>query len=223
MKNSKGFTIIELLIATSVFSFILLILTAGIMQIGRAYQKGITQSKVLNTARSITDELAQAIQFAGGDISGEIDDGTNYAYCVGGRLYSFRKGVQLDGTNHALMTSRVPDCSSSPAPLDLSSPPDDAQELLGPGMILSRFNILPDPGGDPSLYSVNVRIVYGDLELLCSPSLDPGDCSDNSSDIDSSNLATFSDDIRCIDGKNGTQFCGVSEFTTSAQRRIRLP
>jgi prepilin-type N-terminal cleavage/methylation domain-containing protein len=35
MKQQRGFTIIELMIATAVFSVVLLVLTSGIMQIGR--------------------------------------------------------------------------------------------------------------------------------------------------------------------------------------------
>ena len=61
--EQNGFTIIELLIATTVFSLILLISVAGILQISRMYYRGVTQSRTQETARSIIDEVGEAIRF----------------------------------------------------------------------------------------------------------------------------------------------------------------
>lgn len=61
IKNTAGFTIVELMIATVVFSVILILITTGIIQIGKAYYKGIIGSRTQETARKITDEVGRSI------------------------------------------------------------------------------------------------------------------------------------------------------------------
>jgi prepilin-type N-terminal cleavage/methylation domain-containing protein len=62
-KSQKGFTIIELMISTVIFSLVLLGASSGIVQIGKKYSKGITYSRTQEVARSTVDEIAQSLQF----------------------------------------------------------------------------------------------------------------------------------------------------------------
>jgi prepilin-type N-terminal cleavage/methylation domain-containing protein len=62
-KGQKGFTIIELMISTVIFSLVLLGASAGIIQIGKKYSKGITYARTQEVARSTVDEIAQSLQF----------------------------------------------------------------------------------------------------------------------------------------------------------------
>lgn len=59
--NQKGFTLVELLLATALFSFILLFVTAGFVQVNRAYNKGITVKRMHETARYIADQFSRTI------------------------------------------------------------------------------------------------------------------------------------------------------------------
>ncbi len=61
MKQLKphGFTIIELLIATTIFSVVLLLAASGLLYIGRLYYKGLTSSATQEAARNIMQELTQ--------------------------------------------------------------------------------------------------------------------------------------------------------------------
>ena len=61
-KNS-GFTIIELMIATSVFAVVLVVAASGILAIGMLYYKGVTSSRTQEAARSISNTIANTIQF----------------------------------------------------------------------------------------------------------------------------------------------------------------
>lgn len=222
--NSRGFTVVELMVATTAFSVILLVLTAGIMQIGKTYQKGVTQSKTLNATRAIIDEVAQSIQFAGGDIAGPIFSGAtppsdSVAYCVGGRLFSYIPGVQLSATGHALVSEPITNCGGS-VPQELPDAADpDVTEHLGERMRVSKFSIeQPDPGA--ALYKVTVRIITGEDDLLCRPS-ETGECTSSvvlAPDV----LRANAEQLACKDVSAGSQFCAVSELTTTVERRLRI-
>lgn len=104
--NNKGFTLIELMIASVVFATLLLFSTAIIIQIGRLYQKGLTTTRTQESVRRITDEISGAIQFSGDTIrtSGvaPIKVGANtgfeadaYAICTGSVRYSYAIGAQV--------------------------------------------------------------------------------------------------------------------------------
>ncbi len=58
----KGFTIIELMIATAVLSTILVMVTVVMVNIGSLYYKGINQARVQDDVRSIADEIIKNIQ-----------------------------------------------------------------------------------------------------------------------------------------------------------------
>lgn len=59
--KQAGFTLVELLLATAMFSFILLFVTAGIIQVNRAYNKGLTVKQMHQNARDIIDTLTRAV------------------------------------------------------------------------------------------------------------------------------------------------------------------
>ena len=62
--DSKGFTIVELLVAITFFSFLLLLITYGFVQINRAYTRGITTKTLQESARTITEDLARTLRIS---------------------------------------------------------------------------------------------------------------------------------------------------------------
>lgn len=60
-EKQQGFTLVELLIATAFFSFILLFVTFGYVQINKAYNKGITVKKMHETARFLVEDISRAL------------------------------------------------------------------------------------------------------------------------------------------------------------------
>ncbi len=228
--KQSGFTIIELLIATVVFATILLVVTFSILSIGRIYYKSINSSKTQETARSVMDEVAKSIQFSGGDIGPgkpNSSDSNSLAYCVGGRRYSYKLDVQVEKTANSVMHQGpyglVADSLFGCTPnatqaqdLTSSSLPTKSQETLGIHMRVSKFDISqPDSVNYPNLWKVTIRVVYGDDDLLCSPS--QGNCSNT-------NPTNFThipppDDLKCR-SETGSQFCSVSELSTVVEKRV---
>ena len=222
--KQKGFTIIELMIATTVFAMVLLLCTFAIIKIGNIYYKSTNQAKTQEATRSIMDRITQDIQFGS---NGQVNVFTNpdhslksaggsYGFCIGNHRYSYYPDHQLvtgipdaslNQTNHAFVvdTRDIP-CSSGQDPLNLSSLIDfsgltEAEELLP-----SDSRILPydsthstllwsDNGGTVS-WNIGISIVHGgDNGLL------PGHLS-------------------CISGDEG-RFCAVSQLSSTVGYRVK--
>jgi prepilin-type N-terminal cleavage/methylation domain-containing protein len=223
--GSRGFTIIELSIATLVFSIILIVVTAGIIQFTNQYYKGLTASSTQTTARAISDAITQDIQFSPATTNSVTETPTPgsvsppYAFCAGGHLYSYQLGKQVSksgtGTQnkvfHALVEDTNPPVSAcgggTPTAESLSSQtltgansPSTEREMLDPNMRLADLSVKNTVG--TNLYVVTVRVVYGDDDLLTNSSNDP----------------TAANAV--CKGQAGSQFCATSELTTTVQKRL---
>src|SRR5262249_25193419 len=67
--RQAGFTIVELMVATLVFSTILIVITYGVLSFTRAYYNGVTNSTTQDTARNIISTISQAVEFNGSGIN----------------------------------------------------------------------------------------------------------------------------------------------------------
>ncbi len=230
-KPSKqaGFTIIELMIATAVFSVIILVVTAAVLQFSRQYYKGIIASSTQGATRALVDDISRAIQFNGGGVFSTL--GGN-GYCVGSsKRYSYELNQQVTDTQpfsanqgyHGLVSDTDSSCSSNSATAlnvaglraDLATEGlTNPRELLGQNMRLTKFSIVGDESTD-NLYTINARIVYGDNDLLCSPKAD--DC--DQSTTSTSAVLDADPNVTCKSNV-GSQFCAVSELTTTVRKRV---
>lgn len=221
MKTSKsaGFTIVELMIAMLVFAVVLILITTGVLNFTQSYFKGINQSRTQTAARSVIETIAQAVQFSGGDVNGMLTE-TNDAqgFCIGNQRYSFLKGKQLTESTPAgnqsqrvLVVDEPGNCSGGAAHDITADMPSGGRELLTPGMRVSKLT-LERQGVAGDLYKISVRVVYGDDDLLCSPSA--GDC-------DSTAPTDFNaNDLSCRFAFQGAQYCAYSELSTTVKKRI---
>lgn len=200
--KNTGFTIVEIMIATLVFATVLVLITIGVISFTHTYYRGINQSATQNTARTIIEDVSQAIQFSGGTVvTGLSGSGGWKGVCVGNQSFNYLLGKQLvDGsagtnqTKQALLTqSGTSDCHAE------NPSGSGGTELLSPHMRLSKFSVTAN--GD--LYTIDVKVVYGDDDLLRSPS----------------RRGPTAGDVVCnIDA--GSQFCATSELITSVVPRV---
>lgn len=202
--SERGFTIVELMIATMVFSLILTIITAGVISFTTRYYKGVNTSTTQTTARSILDTISQSIQFGTSDIT-TTEPGVKDYFCAGGYNFSFDKGTKYTGTELGLYMS--PETSGLCA--KMSSPPTGGKQLLGKNMRLTTLEV---EDVSTNVYKITLGVAYGDDDLLCSPSVN--NCNNNTA------LINFGQsDIQCK-SSTGTQFCAVSKLTTVVARRV---
>lgn len=64
--DAAGFTLIELLLAMAVFSFMLLIIVVGFMNIVRLHNQAVASNQAQDSARAAMDELVMAVRDSGG-------------------------------------------------------------------------------------------------------------------------------------------------------------
>lgn len=203
LPSNRGFTVVELMVATAVFGLVLLVIATAIINLSRLYYKGLTDTKVQATSRQIVDTIAQSIQFNGGIVTstpGSPASGTPYSFCIGNTQYSFVLGRMLSDSpsgsevSHVLVSYNPPGgCNSSLAPQFTNG-----RELLAPGMRLAKLDV-QNLGG--TYYLVNARVVYGDDAILTNPTATNAAC----------NSAM----------RYGTQFCAVSDITAAVTKRVQ--
>lgn len=86
--KQRGFTLVELLIATTFFTFILLLITAGFIQVSRTYQSGVITKNAQNTARVVFEQLARDSR-SGTDIQVITGAGGLQCYIIGTSIYGY--------------------------------------------------------------------------------------------------------------------------------------
>lgn len=190
--NSRGFTIIELLIATVSFSLILLIITGAIIQFSRVYYKGVVTSKAQEVARVIAEDMARSAQFSPGSPSSAGPAGGYSARCFGDKRYNFILDRQLmNEVSHVLTVDNELSCTAFNASTGLPPAASDATEFLGEGMQLLDLTV---SGSDTVTISVTVAYAAD-------------------ADLDIPNR-------RCRPIILGGQFCAVSTITTTVTKRL---
>ena len=218
ISNSKGFTILELLIATTVFSAILLVLTQVVIRLSGTYYHGVIQNQTLNVAKNISNNIVQQIQFTGGDIvfptnpikwTTGISDSRLPLYenylCIGANQYVYQLGGRFDNisTKGALVLSYNPQCSNVGPQIGTSKwdfrgtiSGNYYVDLIPQGMRLVVFKVTPQFG---DLYKVEVMVAYGA----------DGDGS-NGSGYDSTNQKCYP----------GSYYCATTDLVTYVEKTV---
>jgi prepilin-type N-terminal cleavage/methylation domain-containing protein len=232
LPSINGFTIVELMIATVIFSLIMVLCLTGMVQVSRAYYKGITHSRTQEAARLLMDEISQTIKLSGSNISfqnpvstgpqiteGKTADGSGL-FCAGNKLYTYAldRKVVSGSSNETIkeiknaIISEDASCPDgivmTPAQLaKLNSQVSGTQRsILGENMRLTKFSILKmDP-------VANTKEGADLWKIEISIAYGDRDLIDY---VDDSGAAR----VICNPG-TGTEFCSIVELSTIVSRRI---
>ncbi len=229
IKSEQGFTIVELLIALSVLSVILVMGTVIMIQIGKLYTKGVNAANLNNTTRNINSDISSALLFSGSapysctvsattcaaaETSYAGGGGAKiYAYCIGTTRYSYvfnrKQGIDSSVTPTALVTPHVlwqdtmsnPN-SCDPVPIDTANPTDS--QTTGDG-----HDVIPD-----NMQLTRFKIVEN-----------PVNSSSYDIDVwmaygDHDLVLTDSDGSNRCNGSLGSQFCATAKISTTVTRRV---
>ena len=178
--NQKGFTIIELLIATTVFSTVLLIVTYGIIQISKMYTSGFIQSQTQNNAISISNKIAQDIEFS---ITSSINTEqkvtitkngsptTYYYFCTTNNEYYYIPSGSLYQIPIADLHSS---CTSPASIINNATLASETNNLLSSNgnMVILNHSLYDSSSsmisvdGNSGLYTVSLDVLYGNSSNL---------------------------------------------------------
>jgi len=230
MKNTSprqqplaGFTIVELMLATSVFSIVLLVALGSFLQIGRVFYKGVSLTAVQNIATQVLNDISNNMQTSSSFSLPTPGNGYTY-WCIGNTRYTYIThsvgGQQVavpanlanvnynngaGGGSFGLLKDTLAGNSGCATPcfggtclaryVALSS---NSVEMLGDNMRLASISITqPSASTAPNLYNVNMVVVYGDDSVL-----------------DFSNPANPT----CVAGSQNQAFCSVVTISTAVLR-----
>lgn len=188
LTTNQGFTIAELLIATAVFSLVLLLGLTGFIQVGKMFFKGIaitqTQSAVSNVYKIVTEDLHRDKK-----VLSEADGGGGTKrYCIDRHRYTYF--VQLNPVNinqiitnaaswtqSGIVLDTLPVAGGCPDPLAAGNNfYSDSKQLLNDGMILGAFdlnkiNLYADI--EPFIFTLNLQAGFGALtDFSFTPSME---------------------------------------------------
>lgn len=219
MRQEKGFTIIELMIATAVFSLVLFLLATAIVHIGQIYYKGAITNRVQETSRSISDEVAQAVQFSAAHISSVKPGGTGApgspsSFCIDNVRYTYvldrAQGTGTGQMRHVLWRDYGNFVGATCPIADLAAPNPSAgcvgcsggQELLGDTMRLQNFRICTNADAGctaaDGMWSIVLIVAYGTDDVF-----------------DGTGTG------RTCKGQNfGGQFCALSRISTGVTKKL---
>jgi len=208
--NAKGFTIVELLIAISIFSSLLIIIVYAFLYGLNTFTKSQIVSNTQETARSIEQNLTQSLSLtaSGGyttiatTTTGNI---TTYGFCLGQYRYSYVPDKKLTTSNfYGLWQDTYYGCSPSTKSLDLSADPKtqstkNLKQLLGNNMRLSNFAITPVVTIG-SGYQIQFEVDYGDQ-------------------LQANDSGAYK--YHCPSGSISSSFCAVAKVDTIVFQRIQ--
>jgi len=212
--KQKGFTIIELMISTAVFSTILLVVLTSITQIGRMYYKGITTAQTQEVARTILDKISQEVQFSGQSSSPiAAYNAPNGVICIGKTRFFYVLNKISRSAQHAFWVdtdNNNSGCVVGAANMNVAQPTpagNNGAELLAEGM---RVVVLGATSSGNNLWNIDVKVVFGADDLIES--------------IDASGTTVsqvaFPQFTTCKGSQIGTQFCAVSQLTSTVLKRV---
>lgn len=216
-QHKGGFTIIELMIATTIFSLVLMLCLNGVMQITKMYYQGMTQARTRDAARTVIDEIAETVRFTNQDIvispivSGpqvKLGDNPVGYFCLGPKRYTYaidRVVKKAPANNskqikHALWVDQPAGCTGA-ADLTIDTPSANGTSLLSENMRLFKMDIeLTD--SVKKLYRIGIGVAYGEDDLLNpKPTENPTE-------------------LTCEGAFRGIEFCAVSKFLVTVQKRL---
>jgi len=215
--TQRGFTIIELLIATAVFSLVLIVFLTALIRISQLFYKGVSLSNTQEATRNIIQTISDDIQFYGAAPEVHSD-----YFCIGDHRYSFNPGVQVGSgdPNDFGVIREVSDClpwRAAPAPAPLPQPPDlKAEKLLDPGMQVNKLTVTPLNGG----IQVNILVVFYGSDNGVFHSDTPGFINDPNDPNYSTQGAYKAPDAQCTGLPNSSQFCATADYQTTILQKF---
>jgi prepilin-type N-terminal cleavage/methylation domain-containing protein len=216
--EAKGFTIIELLIATIVFSTVLTIIVASFLQIGHMFYKGVSINNTTKSTANLVDAITTDARLTSkpaqlGNLTDTTPGITKRFFCVGPHRYTFVLNSKVQGSdvtaNSSSMSAGViqDDDSSCANPTTSGG---NSTQMLGPDMQLNKLDFIVT--GSAAMVRAHV-IFYGDDSTVFNSTLHPNDTATDHA------AAVNNPDAYCSGDLLSTQFCAASDIVSNVTLR----
>ncbi len=188
--NQTGFTLIELLMAMTVFSFMLLIVSAGFIQVVRIHQSGIASRATQQNARLVLDSIMKNVRVSASAAS--ANPGQRNWLCIAKGSQTLEYAVDPTGN---LRQGTI----ANPAPGTCPAPVFNAtwRTLNDSAVMVTQFAVTTTPAVDPGLGTAMITLTVVSRNNL--NALDPTQ-------------------TRCLPG-SGSQFCAVTTVSSGSALR----
>ena len=204
-RKQGGFTIVETMIAVTVFSVLAMLTTLAVIQLSRSYQFGSSKTKLLDASRQIHARFTQAVQY-GADTSTSVGTitsttGTTYnVWCAGSTRFSWvlssGSTIKTYTTNNPNKGALYADAVSGPGNCTSDTlNTDTAEKLLPQGSFVTIFS----PSLANGYAQLNTRFNLGEADMYRGNDVGNG--------CESSSLA-------------GVEFCAVVQYDSTATEKV---
>lgn len=217
-RNQLGFTIVELLIATTVFSVVMVLCLAAFLRVGQLYYKGLFLARTQEATRNISDDITNQLRLNGGGTDLVRVPATNVFYmCAGSKRYSFMSNNVVNtqtesDSNYGLVRDNLPSLGCvSPIASNFDNTKtellNDKMRIVATGTLTNQTDLYTDckTVSTRRICNVHVHVDFGDNDLLVNPA----------------NNASFTTAINVVSSGNcsgplaGSQFCATTDLDTT--------
>jgi prepilin-type N-terminal cleavage/methylation domain-containing protein len=196
--KQRGFTIVETLIAVSVFSMITMITMVVVIQLGRTYQQGATKAKLNDASRQIHALFTQSVEYGTQITSATVNaSGKTYnVWCAGTTRFAWTESTTgsssvistySDLGGGSLYTDTIVSCTQA-------FNPATAQHMLPLNAFVTKFDINNTSG----IWTLDTRFGMGQVDMYEDDDIG-GNCR-----------------VRVL----GADFCAVVQYSSSALSKV---
>ncbi|HSX02369.1 MAG TPA: prepilin-type N-terminal cleavage/methylation domain-containing protein [Candidatus Saccharimonadia bacterium] len=148
-QGEAGFTLIELLMAMAVFSFMLMIVTGGFLQVVRIHQAGVASRTTQQNARLVLDGLMKGVRAAA--TATAMDHGAKDLLCLARGSQTLEYAVDSSGN------LRVGTLSGATCP-DPAVITGSWSTVNDPTVLVSQFDVTTTPPLAPGLGTAMITL-----------------------------------------------------------------
>lgn len=203
--NQSGFTIIEVLIASLIFTTILLLCMEGITRIARVYVKNSSITRTSEFVKSFVDEIAQQVRYS--TATPYITGSGPILICISGNGYKIELNkADTDPDVNPIIKIRDNSCTLYTNLANYADATYSPEAIAPSNMRVLVFSFTQSG----ELWQIRMRVALGPKDLLRDQA---GLLLTNPS----ANLST----ANCASGTRGSEFCSVIDISTAVSRRMR--
>lgn len=202
--ESGGFTIIELMIAISVLSVIMLVSSSAIIFIARQYQNGVTRTTLQSASRQLHQKITDSIKFSDSEIISTSNSGYS-AICIGSSRYFFKtpdstldSPLKIDNMSNLFYNTRNTEYNNIECGNDLIE--SSSTRLLPNNSRVAQAKINCSDES-PKSCSIKTSFISGDGDLFIV------------------NPAVTADGLRCKSGI-GNQWCSIVNLSSIVNSKL---